>query len=131
MRLIVIVLALAGNFLIAPTAFAKGYGTSPMPTPGSSVSNKPKLTIYGGSGITSQYFQKAVLADARVKDLQQEFEVRHGGADEALRKGIKSLPAMLVSRGGATYIYEGNFRHVEDFIAFLVSAKAGKPLPRL
>lgn len=127
MRYAVVLLSIAGVLSDFPIALAKGYGTGPTPAAlAAKALNKPKLTIYTGSGPAGQYFQQAILADARVRNLQKEYDVIHGKPSEALSKGFKSLTGVLVSgRGGSIYKYEGSFRHVEDFIAFVIAAKAG------
>ena len=128
-----IVCAIAGLLLNNALAHAKGYGTFATPTaPTAQVVSKPRLTIYAGTGAASQYFRQAILADARVQNLHKEYAIGYGSASEALSRGVKAFPAIFVSgRGGSVYKHEGNFRHVEQFIAFVMAAKEGTSTQRL
>lgn len=119
------IFVLASVFLTSSVVFAKGYGTGPTPA-ALAAAGKPKLIIYAGSGIAGEYLHRAILADERVKTLQAQYDVRHGSSAEAISKGFKTLPTILVSgRAGAFLKHEGNFPYVEDFIAFVMAAEAG------
>lgn len=128
-----ILFALAGVFLTSSAVYAKGYGTEPTPAAlAAKAAGKPKLVIYAGSGIAGQYFQRAILDDERVKNLQAQYDVRHGSSAEAQSKGFKTLPTILVSsRSGAYLKHEGSFTYVEDFLAFVMAAKFGTPPAQL
>lgn len=121
------IFVLASVFLTSSVVFAKGYGTGPTPAAlAAAAAGKPKLIIYAGSGIAGEYLHRAILADARVKNLQSKYDVYHGSQSEALSRGFKTLPTILVSgRSGSFSKYEGNFPYVEDFIAFVMEAQAG------
>lgn len=133
MRHALMVCAIAALLLNNGPAHAKGYGTFATPTASTEqLANKPRLTIYAGTGAASQYLRQAILADARVQNLHKEYAIGYGSASEALRRGVTAFPAIFVSgRGGAVYKHEGNFRHVEQFIAFVMAAKEGTNAQRL
>ncbi len=116
--------ALLGN---SSLTLAKGYGTEPTPEArAASINNKPKLVIYTGSDADGQYFQRAILADDRVKSLGERYHIHRGSFTEAASRGYKNLPTILVAgHGGAVYKHEGGFRYVEDLIAFVMAAEAG------
>lgn len=68
MRHALMACAIAALLLNNGPAHAKGYGTFATPTASTEqLANKPRLTIYAGTGAASQYFRQAILADARVQ----------------------------------------------------------------
>lgn len=127
MKHAIALLALASLFGNSSMALAKGYGTEPTPEArAASANSKPKLIIYTSSDANGQYFQRAILADERVKSLRQQYHIHRGSFTEAANRGYKNLPTILVTgRGGTVYKHEGGFRYVEDFIAFVMAAEAG------
>lgn len=129
MKQAIALLALAGLIGHSSVALAKGYGTEPTPEArAASANSKPKLVIYTGSDANGQYFQRAILADERVKNLRQQYHIHRGTFTEAASRGYKNLPTILVTgHGGTIYKHEGGFRYVEDLIAFVMAVEAGAP----